>query len=45
VKDNDGSWRFYSGKTMPVGFWDLGANGDNKTYYFNKDGIMVGDRR
>lgn len=41
VKDDAGSWRFYSGKTMPVGFWDLGANGNNKTYYFSKDGIMV----
>ncbi|WP_333649375.1 S-layer homology domain-containing protein [Lacrimispora sp.] len=41
VKDNDENWRFYSGKTMLVGFSTLGANGDNKTYYFNKDGIMV----
>ena len=40
VKDGD-SWRFYSGKTMLVGFWDLGANGNNKTYYFTKDGLMV----
>ena len=36
-----GNWYFYSGKTMLVGFWDLGANGNNKTYYFTKDGIMV----
>jgi len=40
VKDGD-NWRFYSGKTMLVGFWDLGANGNNKTYYFTKDGLMV----
>ena len=40
VKDGD-NWRFYSGNIMLVGFWDLGANGDNKTYYFTKDGIMV----
>ncbi|MBB2183572.1 S-layer homology domain-containing protein [Lachnospiraceae bacterium MD1] len=41
VKDDTGNWRFYSGNTMLVGFWDLGANGNNKTYYFTKDGIMV----
>jgi len=40
VKDSD-NWRFYSGKTMLVGWWDLGANGNNKTYYFTKDGLMV----
>ncbi len=40
VKDGD-NWRFYSGKTMLVGWWDLGANGSNKTYYFTKDGLMV----
>ncbi|GAU78287.1 S-layer homology domain-containing protein [Fusibacter sp. 3D3] len=40
VKDGD-NWRFYSGKTMVVGFWDLGAKGNNKTYYFAKDGLMV----
>ncbi|WP_180951076.1 S-layer homology domain-containing protein [Marasmitruncus massiliensis] len=40
VKDG-GNWRFYSGKTMLVGWWDLGANGSNKTYYFTKDGLMV----
>ena len=34
-------WRFYSGNIMLVGFWDLGANGNNKTYYFSKDGLMV----
>ena len=26
---------------MLVGFWDLGANGNNKTYYFIKEGLMV----
>ncbi len=41
VKDDAGNWRFYSGNIILVGFWDLGANGSNKTYYFNKDGIMV----
>lgn len=40
VKDGD-NWRYYSGKTMLVGFWDLGANGNNKTYYFTTDGLMV----
>lgn len=40
VKDGD-NWRFYSGKTMLVGFWDLGVNGNNKTYYFTKDGLMI----
>ncbi len=40
VKDGD-NWRFYSGKTMLVGFWDLGSNGNNKTYYFTKCGVMV----
>lgn len=40
VKDGD-NWHFYSGKTMLVGWWDIGANGSNKTYYFTKDGLMV----
>ena len=40
VKDGD-NWRYYSGKIMLVGFWDLGANGNNKTYYFTTDGLMV----
>ena len=40
VKDG-GNWRFYSGNIMLVGFWNIGANGNNKTYYFTKDGIMV----
>ena len=40
VKDG-GNWRFYSGNIMLVGFWDIGANGNNKTYYFTKDGIMT----
>lgn len=35
------NWRFYSGNTMLVGFWDLGVNGDNKTYYFDTYGNMV----
>lgn len=35
VKDGDNC------KTMLVGFWDLGANGNNKIYYFTKDGLMV----
>jgi len=41
VKDGGDDWRFYSGKTMLVGWWDLGANGNKKTYYFAKDGLMV----
>ena len=41
IKDNNGNWRFYSGNTMLVGFWDLGANGNNKTYYFDTYGNMV----
>ncbi len=40
VKDG-GNWRFYSGNTMLVGFWDIGANSGSKTYYFTRDGIMV----
>lgn len=40
VKDAN-NWRYYSGNTMLVGFWDIGTNGNNKTYYFTKDGIMV----
>ena len=40
VKDGD-NWRFYSGNIMLVGFWDLGANGNNKTYYFDTYGNMV----
>jgi glucan-binding YG repeat protein len=40
VKDGN-NWRYYSGNTMLVGFWDIGTNGNNKTYYFTKDGIMV----
>lgn len=41
VKNDAGNWRFYSGNTMLVGWWDLGANGNKKTYYFTKDGLMV----
>ena len=40
VKDGD-NWRFYSGNVMPVSFWDIGANGSNKTYYFDTYGNMV----
>jgi glucan-binding YG repeat protein len=40
VKDG-GNWRFYSVNIMLIGFWDIDANGNNKTYYFTKDGIMV----
>jgi uncharacterized repeat protein (TIGR02543 family) len=40
VKDGDDR-RFYSGNRMLVGFCTLGANGNKKTYYFTKDGIMV----
>jgi hypothetical protein len=40
VQDGN-NWRFYSGNIMLVGFWDLGANGNNKTYYFDTYGNMV----
>ena len=40
VKDGD-NWHFYSGKTMLIGWHDFDENGDNKTYYFTKDGLMV----
>lgn len=41
VQDEAGNSRYYSGKTMLVGFWNLGAKASNKRYYFTKDGIMV----
>ncbi|EMS71565.1 S-layer homology domain-containing protein [Ruminiclostridium cellobioparum] len=40
VQDGN-NWRFYSDNIMLVGFWDLGANGNNKTYYFDTYGNMV----
>ena len=40
VQDGN-NWRFYSGNILLVGFWDLGANGNNKTYYFDTYGNMV----
>lgn len=40
VKDGD-NWKYYSGNTMLVGLLDIGADGNNKIYYFNEDGIMV----
>lgn len=40
VKDGD-KWRFYSGKTMLIDWWNLGENGNELTYYFAKDGLMV----
>ncbi len=40
VKDGD-NWRFYSCNQILIGFWDIGANGNSKTYYFTKDGFMV----
>ncbi|MFA9465874.1 MAG: S-layer homology domain-containing protein [Velocimicrobium sp.] len=39
VKDGN-NWRYYSGNKAFVGWYDIGENGSNKTYYFNKDGIM-----
>ncbi|WP_313133515.1 S-layer homology domain-containing protein [Anaerocolumna sp.] len=41
IKDDSGNWHFYSGNIMLVGFWDLGAGGNNKTYYFDTYGNMV----
>ena len=41
VRDDTGGWRFYSGNQMLAGFWNLDADGSNKTFYFNKDGIMA----
>lgn len=40
VKDGD-NWRYYSGNKAIVGWYDIGDNGNNKTYYFNKDSIMM----
>lgn len=36
-----GSWRFYSGNKLLVGWWNIGANGDNKDYYFDTYGNMI----
>ena len=41
VKDDTGNWRFYSGNTLLVGWWDIGANGNNKRYYFDTYGNMI----
>ena len=35
------NWRHYSGNKMLTGWWNIGVNVNSKTYYFNKDGIMV----
>ncbi len=44
VKDDAGNLRFYSGNQMLVGFWNVGTDSNNKTYYFSKDGILVSDK-
>ncbi|TQI66304.1 S-layer homology domain-containing protein [Clostridium sp. KNHs216] len=41
VKDDAGNWHFYSGNQILVGFWDLGADGNNKRYYFDTYGNMI----
>ena len=41
VKDDAGNWHFYSGNILLVGWWDIGANGNNKRYYFDTYGNMV----
>lgn len=43
VKDGD-NLRFYTGNTMQVGWYDIGTNNNKKTYYFNKEGLMVSGR-
>lgn len=41
VKDNNGNWHFYSGNILLAGWWDIGANGNNKRYYFDTYGNMI----
>ena len=36
-----GNWYFYSGNIRLIGWWDIGANGNNKRYYFDTYGNMV----
>ena len=36
-----GNWRFYSGNKLLVGWWDIGANGNNKRYTFDTYGNMI----
>ena len=43
VKDDD-NWRYYSGNEMVVGWYDMGDDGSDKTYYFNEDGVMTSDK-
>ncbi len=41
VNDTSGNWYFVSGNTRITGWWDIGANNNNKRYHFTKDGLMV----
>lgn len=41
IKDDTGNWHFYSGNILLVGWWDIGANGNNKRYYFDTYGNMI----
>ena len=41
IKDDTGNWHFYSGNLLLVGWWDIGANGNNKRYYFDTYGNMI----
>ena len=41
IKDDAGNWHFYSGNILLVGWWDIGANGNNKRYYFDTYGNMI----
>jgi uncharacterized repeat protein (TIGR02543 family) len=43
IKDGD-NWRFYSGNKMLVGWWNIGSDSTQKTYYFDASGNMVSDK-
>lgn len=36
-----GQYLYYRDGKALTGWWDIGINGNNKRYYFAKDGIMV----
>ncbi len=39
-----GQYLYYKAGKALTGFWELGTNGNNKTYYFAEDGIMAGGK-
>lgn len=41
IKDDAGNWHFYSGNILLVGWWNIGATGSTKTYYFDTYGNML----